>query len=259
MVVETASRDDFDLAFDARPAARRIGLLLLATDHTTERDFARHCSPDEVGVYVGRIAFENPTVPDNLQRMLPRLSQSVALILPGERLDVLCYSCTAASVIMGDEVVEATVQEAKPDVPVVTPARAARLGLDRLGHRRISILTPYVPEVGEAVAAYFRGHGFEIAGVTCFGLEDDRDMARVSPDSLVAAACEAAAPDADALFISCTALRAFEVVEAIEERIGRPVVTSNQASLWLSLRHVGIERPVHGAGRLLMLSGPAPL
>ena len=79
--------------------------------------------------------------PDSLRRMQPRLSQCVAQILPGERLDALCYSCTAASVVMGDAVVEVAVQEAKPDVPVITPAKAARIGLDRLKLRRISILT----------------------------------------------------------------------------------------------------------------------
>ncbi|MDH3375704.1 MAG: ectoine utilization protein EutA [Gammaproteobacteria bacterium] len=241
---------------DSSPVSPRIGLLLLATDHTTERDFARLCPNDEVTIYANRIAYENPTTPDNLRRMHSGLPDAAALILPGAELDVLCYSCTAASVVIGDAEVEAALQSAKPGTPVVTPSGAAREALQLLGTRRISILTPYLPETGGLIAAYFSTHGFEIANLTCFGLEDDRDMARVKPAEIVAAARESIAPEAEALFISCTGLRAAEVAQEIEQSIGRPVVTSNQASAWLSLRTAGVQSSITGSGRLLTLSGP---
>ena len=69
----------------------------------------------------------------------------------------------------------------------------------------------------------------------------------------MSAAVEAMAPDAEGLFVSCTALRAAEVAERIEEAIGRPVVTSNQASVWRCLRLLGLTRPLPGYGRLLRL------
>ena len=138
-------------------------------------------------------------------------------------------------------------------MPVVTPPAAARAAFRALGVRRISLLTPYTRETTAPMADYFAGHGFELRSVTCFGLEDDRVMARVRPDAIVAAAVEATAPDAEALFISCTALRAAEVAERVEAAIGRPVVTSNQASVWRCLRLAGIDRPLAGCGRLLRL------
>lgn len=250
------SRSNMPLSLDTRPVPRRIGLVLLATDHTTERDVARICRPDEVGVYANRIAYENPTTPENLFRMQPRLTEGAALILPGESLDALYYGCTAASVVIGDEAVEAAVQSAKPGVPVITPSAAARAAFRALGVRRISILTPYLPETSEPMAAYFQGRGQEVVNLTCLGLDDDRMMARVSPATIVTAACETTAPDAEALFISCTALRAAEVAGEIEERIGKPVVTSNQAGVWLTLRRAGIERPIEGHGRLTQLPAP---
>ncbi len=252
-------RSHLPLHFDARPVPRRIGLVLLATDHTTERDFARICRPDEVGVYANRIAYENPTTPENLIRMQPRLTAGAAEILPGEPLDALYYGCTAASVFIGDEVVESAVHAAKPGVPVITPGNAARIGLQVLDVGRISILTPYLPETSARIAAYFQSGGIEVVGLTCLGLDDDREMARLSPRTIADAACEAIAPDAEALFISCTALRAVEMADEIERRIGRPVVTSNQAGIWLTLRRAGIERPVDGCGRLLHLPAPEPL
>jgi len=245
------------LAFDARPVKRRIGLVLLATDHTTERDFARMCPRDEVGIYANRIAYENPTTPENLLRMQPRLTEGAALILPGEPLDALCYSCTAASAVIGDDAVEAAVHAAKPGVPVITPTGAARTALRTLGATRISILTPYGTATGAAIADYFSGHGFDVVNLVCFGLMDDREMARVSPATIVTAARQSLAPEADALFISCTALRAAEVAEEIERGLGKPVVTSNQASVWLSLRAAGIRAEPSGFGRLMALS-PRP-
>jgi maleate isomerase len=232
---------------------RRIGLVALATDHTSERDFARVVPTGEAGIYVARIAYANPTTPANLRRMQPHLADAAGLILPDEPLDALCYSCTSASVAIGDEAVEAALREGKPGVPVVTPPAAARAAFRALGVRRISLLTPYTRETTAPMADYFADRGFELCSVACFGLEDDRVMARVRPDAIVAAAVEATAPDAEALFISCTALRAAEVAERVEAAIGRPVVTSNQASVWRCLRLAGIDRPLAGHGRLLRL------
>ncbi len=248
-------RGDHALAFDRRPVRRRIGLILLATDHTTERDFARICPRDGLGIYANRIANENPTTPENLRKMQPRLTAGAALILPGESLDAVCYSCTSASAVIGDAAVAAAVREAKPGVPVVTPTGAARAGLEAFGAARISILTPYLPETGAPIAAYFQRHGFEVANQINLGLADDREMARVTLPTIIAAAVETIAPDADALFISCTALRAAEVADEIERRIGKPVVTSNQASAWQALRQAGIDAPIAGYGRLLGLPG----
>lgn len=241
------------LRLDARPVDKRIGLIVLATDHTSERDFARACDPDEVGLYVTRIAFENPTTPDNLRRMQPRLTAAAALILPGEPLDALCYSCTAAAAVLGDDAVAAAIGEAKPGVPVVLPTLAARAAFRALEVGRVSVLTPYVEETGAAIAAYFRAHDVDVVSLACLGLADDREMARVSPAAIVELAVDAVTHDAEALFISCTALRAAGVAEEIERRIGKPVVTSNQASCWLALRAVGISRPMGGYGRLFTL------
>jgi maleate isomerase len=256
MKTEDITQSDLPVDLDTRPVPRRIGLLLLATDHTTERDFARICRPDEVGVYANRIAYENPTTPENLFRMQPRLTAGAAMILPDETLDALYYGCTAASVVIGDEAVEAAVHAAKPDVPVITPSGAARVAFRVLGVRRISILTPYLPETSAPMATYFQGCGLDVVNLTCLGLDDDRVMARVNPATIVTAACETISPDSEALFISCTALRAAEVAGEIEQRIGKPVVTSNQAGIWLTLRRAGIERPIEGHGRITQLSAP---
>jgi len=244
---------DLPVRLDTRPAETRIGLICLATDHTSEADYAAILGPLGGHLHTARIAYANPTNKQNLLKMLPRLQEAASLILPGEPLDALCYSCTAASVVMGDAAVGEAIYAAKPGVPVVTPVSAARAGFRALGVRRIAVLTPYTEAVTAELVDYFRAHGLDVADAACLGLEDDREMARVDRDSILAAARRVRTDDADALFISCTALRAMAVVEAVEEAIGRPVVTSNQASIWYALRAAGVAAAVAGYGRLLSL------
>lgn len=236
-----------------RPKAKRVGLVILATDHTTEPDYASMVASERVGIYVVRVHYANPTTPENLRAMQPRLSEAAALILPDEQLDALCYSCNSASVVIGDAAVEQALQAGKPGARVVTPPMATVRALRALGAKRISILTPYLAETSQPVAAYLAGKGFDIARFTCLGMEDDREMARIAPATLVELASEAMAPDADALIILCTALRAAAAAADIEAAIGKPVVTSNQATAWMCLRLCGDTSAMSQHGRLFTL------
>lgn len=241
---------------DNRPLKKRIGLIILATDHTTEPDFAHIVASDEVGVYVSRIHYANPVTPENLRAMQPTLTTGAGLILPDEPLDAVMYSCTSASVVIGDDEVAAAIRKAKPGVQVVTPTAAAVLGLKAFGAKRISVLTPYTRETSRPMADYFAGLGFDIDRFTCLDMNDDREMARVAPSELVALAKEAVDPASDALFISCTALRAACVAAEIEQAIGKPVVTSNLATAWQCLRLCGDGATRPELGRLMTLPLP---
>ncbi|UVC09891.1 ectoine utilization protein EutA [Rhizobium sp. TH2] len=241
---------------DNRPLKKRIGLVILATDHTTEPDFARMVASPDIGIYVSRIHYANPTTPENLRAMQPSLTTGAGLILPAEPLDAIMYSCTSASVVIGDDEVTAAIRKAKPGVNVVTPTAAAVLGLKAFGARNISVLTPYTIETSRPMADYFSGLGFGIDRFTCLDMTDDREMARVAPSEIVAFAKEAFDPESDALFISCTALRAASVAAEIEQAIGKPVVTSNLATAWQCLRLCGDQASRPELGRLMTMQVP---
>lgn len=241
---------------DDRPVARRVGLIVLATDHTTEPDFRRMVASDRIAVYATRIPYANPTTPENLRAMQPCLTAGAELILPGETLDAICYSCTSASVVIGDEAIEQALHKAKPGVPVVTPTIAASNGLRAVGARRISILTPYSIETSRPMADHFVRQGFSIERFTCLGFDDDRDMARIKPDALVDMAGEVISPNSEALFISCTALRAAVAAPRIERAIGRPVITSNLATAWMCLRLCGETDAKPALGMLMQKALP---
>lgn len=246
-------QSDCPLSYIDPNAWKCFGLIALATDLTFERDIARLIPQDEVGIYTSRVAFENPTTPDNLRDMAPRISAAADLILPGERLDVVCYGCTSASVVIGDDVIRSAIHSVRPGVPVVTPSSAARLAFTALGVNRISVLTPYLIETSEPMAKYFCEHGLAFEKFECLGLEDDRDMARVSRESIIEAVCQIDTPETEALFISCTGLPAVAAIAEIEALTGKPVVTSNQASSWAMMRYAGINHNPNDYGRLFDL------
>jgi maleate isomerase len=241
-------------ALDDRPAPRRIGLIALATDHTVEADFRRLVASDAVAVHVARVHYANPTTPENLRAMHPHLAAAAGLILPGEALDAIVYGCTSASVVIGEDAVAAALQAGRPGTPVITPAGAAVRALRALRARRIDILTPYVRRTAEPMQAFFAAKGFDVDRLVCLGMEDDREMACLPLEEIVRLAVETVTPGAEALFLACTALRAAQCAPEIERRTGLPVVTSNLAAAWTSLRQCGIAPDPDAACRLLTLA-----
>ncbi len=224
---------------DDRPLRHRVGLIALATDHTSEVDYARMLVPQGVGVYTARIPYANPVTPETLRAMAPELAQAAALILPDEALDAVIYGCTSASVCIGDAAVTAAIRQGKPDVPVVTPVSATLEGLRALGATRISVLTPYSVETSRPMADLFAAEGFGLDRFTCLDMADDREMARISLASIIELAVQAAAKGSEALFISCTAVRAAAVIAEVEAAVGIPVLSSNYACAWRVLRLLG--------------------
>lgn len=237
---------------DAEPAPHRIGLIALATDMTTEMDYARALAPRGIAVHTTRIPFANPVTPETLAAMGPDLTAAAALILPGETLDAVVYSCTSASVVIGDVAVREAIAAGKPGAEPITPISAGFAALRALGARRITLVTPYTAETTRPMAECFAAGGFDLAGVTSLGLTDDRAMARISQDSIVEAARAAVAPGSEALFFACTAVRAAGVIDRIEAAIGIPAVSANHATAWAALRACG-DQGAAGPGRLMTL------
>ncbi len=238
---------------DPASAVSRMGIIVLSTDLTTERDAARLVPADQAAVHVTRVSFQNPTTPENLRLMGPFLTQAAALILPSEPLAAIYYSCTAASIVIGDAAIAEAIHASRPGVPVVTPSAAALAAFQKLGVRRVALVTPYLPETTRPVIRYFNEHGLEIIKCVSLGLEDDRDMARISPDTITEAVEAADTAEAEAIFLSCTALPAVGLINALEAKLGKPVVSSNQAALWQMLGHAGLT-PATGAPGLLFAS-----
>lgn len=250
---EPMSKQHMDHRLDGGLAARaRIGLIVLATDHTIEHEFHRVVGPLEgVTVYGSRVLNDSRITPETLAAMEGRIAESASLILPGLPLDVVGYGCTSASMVIGEDRVGERIREARPGVAATTPVTAARAAFSTLGMKRIALLTPYVDSINQWMRGYFEERGIAVPVMGSFTEENDNDAARVSLESIEQAALELGAePDVDGVFVSCTSLRLVAVAERLEERLGKPVTSSNHALIWHCLRLAGIPETLPGYGRL---------
>ena len=230
--------------------AGRIGVIALATDFNIEQDL-RRIYPQGIEIFTNRVRNVNPLTIENLRSMAPGISAAADAILPGTDLDAMIYACTSGTVAIGSDRITELVHQRRPGVAVTNPVTAALSAFEQLGAKRISILTPYTTAVNSEVAGLFESRGYEVLNIAGFGFEDDTAMTFISPQDIADAAMEICDPDADLLFVSCTALRASVVIEQIEHRLGKPVVSSNQALAWHSLQLVHYPSPVEGFGALL--------
>jgi len=237
-------------ALDHLAPRGRVGVITLATDFNIEQDL-RRIYPSQVAMFTSRVRNYNPLTVENLRIMAPGISAAADAILPGTQLDVIIYACTSGTVAIGSERVSELIHATRPDARVTNPVTAAFAAFAALNARRISVLTSYTETVNEEVVRVFSSSGCEVLNIAGFGFEDDTAMSFISPYDIEEAAIEVCDPDADLLFISCTALRSAQMVERIEQRLGKPVITSNQVLAWHSLRLMQYPDAVPGYGHLL--------
>lgn len=230
----------------------RIGLLALSTDLNSEADL-RRMAPAGVEIFTSRIENANPVTVANLRAMAGDIPRAARTLLPGMRLDALVYGCTSGAAAIGDAALMECIHSVRPGLPVTHPLAAVEAALDALGARSVSLLTPYAPAVTGAVAEHFAGRGIGLDRIGGLGLESDEEMAAVPPAAVIEAGLAFCHPASDALFVACTALPAARFVAALEDRLGKPVVASNQALMWHALRLIGITDRVAGFGRLFDL------
>ncbi len=241
-----------DCELDSGPAFRAaIGLVVLDNDLSIESEVRAFLPDVGVGLYASRIPFGIEATVEKTLAMGDRIEDVAAKILPQSHLDVMAFGTTGGTMVIGEGRVLAALEAGRPGVAYTTPITAALAAFRALGVTRVALLTPYPAEINELVGQFIAGRGLEIVRAGSFCRSGDNEFVRVPPGAIREAAIELGQADVDAVFVSCTALRVSPVLVEIEARIGKPVVTSNQALAWHCLRLAGDMDPVAGRGRLL--------
>ena len=218
---------------------KNVGLIALSTDPIVQEDFNRvFTKENNYRVYTTRVEFNPPVTNENLKAMGPRIGTAASLITPEEPLQVIAYACTSCATNLGDDHVCSSINQGRPNVHAINPALSGREALKTMGIKKIGLVTPYYEEVSLSVAGYFEEHGIEVVHNIYMDCENDYEISRVSPSSLLNASVQAS-QGVEAVFLSCAALPAMEQIRNIEIEIGLPVISSNQAMIWHSLRLMG--------------------
>ncbi|HEY5646207.1 MAG TPA: hypothetical protein VIS76_09710, partial [Pseudomonadales bacterium] len=203
----------------------KLGFVVLAMEQTVEDD-AFILTPDGVGLHFSRIAMSNDATVETLAAMAPGITESAALILPDAELDVLCYTCNSGTMVIGEAGVMQALRRAKPEAEPTTVMTGVVRGLHAVGANRIVVATPYLDEVNDYVLRFLTGHGFEVLELQGLNIRENTAIDLVDPGFLKDYARALDRPDADAVFVCCGALRALDIVGAVEDEVNKPVIVS---------------------------------
>lgn len=214
------------------PSCPAIGLVVLQSDETMEHEM-RQWLPAHYRLFHTRIPNSQIVTEENLLEMKARLPQSVSLLPSNTHFSVVAYGCTSASTLMGEQAVSDAIHSVIPECAVTNPVTAIKAQLSHLRAKRIALLTPYTPEVTEAMHTLLKNEALDIVHLGTFNEAMDEKVARISPDSI----CDAlrrlgAQQDVDAIITSCTNLRTYSLIDEMSKKMACPVISSNSAMAW---------------------------
>lgn len=235
--------------------ATRLGVLVPSGNSVAETEL-RAMLPTKVTMLTTRLALRGSSEPE-LLAMLTDLDAAASLLGHAEP-DAIAFHCTAVSTfaphLAGEIRGRITAATGRPAIATADAILAAFRVLDA---RRVLLVTPYIAPVHQREISFLEQHGLTIAGGSYLGVDTNAAMARIPPGAIAEQVhTAAAAVQADACFISCTAIRSAGLIAELEASLGMPVITSNQVLVWHALRILAVRAAVAGFGRLFESHGP---
>ena len=228
----------------------RIGLITLGSDFRIEKDFNNIVYGRDIDLYVNRIHCYNPLTNETLAKMADDITEVTQDILPDQKIDCIAYGCTSGTVAAGYDTIKLKVNLAKPESKVTTPITAAVKAINKLGIKKISIFTPYTKTINDSVVKYFKDQNIIINSLTYFDIDSDLDIGKVDEDYLFDVLSKIDLEDSEALFVSCTALPVLSIIDKLEKKINKTVLSSNQTLIWDSLNQINYQKKIEGFGKL---------
>ena len=226
---------------------RRIGLMVPSSNTTMEAEFNR-MSPGDVSVHAARMRLEEVTQEKLVQ--MAEDAERAATLLATAGVDVVVYGCTTGSLVGGVEWEERLVRKIEEDTGIRTlsTGRAVVDAIEALGGGTLAVATPYTDDLNRLERAFLESSGLRVSSMEGLGLVNNLEIGRTDRTT-VEELVRTVSDSEDIVFISCTNLPTISLIQKLEEELQRPIVTSNQASLWAALRGSGITG-IEGYGEL---------
>jgi len=235
----------------------RIGVLVPPGNPTVEPELYR-MAPKGVSLHFARMQAPPSTGPaggaagmEERGRAYREGLDAPATALGEVRPAVVVLAHTASSYALGFGQDAPLVDRvtAHTGAPTLLAAHAVHEALRHLGVTRLALGTPYPEAISRQGKTYWEQAGFTLVGY--HRLADIQDIYAESEERAYLLARRADVPEAQAVLLSGTGLPTVAVLETLERDLGKPVISSNQASLWRALRLAGVREPITGYGRLL--------
>ncbi|HSR11890.1 MAG TPA: maleate cis-trans isomerase [Thermodesulfobacteriota bacterium] len=232
------------------PSQKRLGVIVPSNNVVLEPDLYR-MAPPGISVHFARI-WSGRDTPEEMAAMidlLPRCCEDLA----SAGMDVYGFGCTGGSLMGGlgydREIIR--IMEEKTSRPATSTSTAVLEAFREFGVTRVGVVTPYEDWLNEKLKLFLKDNGIDVLALKPLPMRAGEPMNTIAPEIVCEYSREADRPEAQAIFISCTDLRASEVLGAIERDLGKPAIGSNQATLWAMLRLAKVKGPIKGFGMLL--------
>lgn len=234
----------------------KMGIIIPSSNTTVELEFTKVLSNKKdvfISCHFSRIKLDNVTVDDltKMEKETERAASELSSIIP----DIVIYACTTGSFfknyIQYKELEERIYNITK--TPVVVTSGAVISALRKMKMRDIVLVTPYIDELNKKEVEFLAFHDINVVKVYGMNIIKNTEIGKVSPDVLyefITSRLKEIKANFDGIFISCTNLRTFDIISKLEEKIGKPVISSNSATLWEALNKLDIRIPNIGLGML---------
>ena len=232
----------------------KLGLIVLPTNTVNEAEWQR-MMPEGVTLHVTRMRLHEDISSAAGKKALYADIEQATSDLAEAGLSAIAYGCTAGSMVEPlDQLTD--FMTSVSGVPSVTTAASIIAALRALEATKISIATPYHDTLNDHEVDFLSTNGVETVkiaglGIGAGGPHEYIQIAQVPADEIKAHILSVDHPEAQAILISCTDFPALELIAELEDKLGKPVITSNQATLWAALRAAGIAVRLENFGRLL--------
>jgi maleate isomerase len=227
----------------------RVGFIIPASNRMVEPQMCRYAPPG-VQPHFMRIRMTNQ-YKRPLPELLPAILDAAALLMDS-KCDIIVFQCTGTSMSGGVDMDNFVVSEIAKATgrPAVSTAGAVKAALAALNARRLVFISETEQAGHDKKLKFLREAGYEILADKPANLPGTDHYCTTPPQFWYDLAMSLRNDAADAYFISCANIHSVDVIQALERDLGKPVVTSNQASLWYALRTLGLSDTIPSLGTL---------
>ena len=246
VIISKVRKPSFD---KGRHSRARLGFILMSTDLAAESDFY-DIAPKDVAIHITRLKTDDHTTNETLSKHIEFMADAASRIQPDIKPNVISYSCTSGSIVIGEDKIKKEIKKGAPYAIPMTLVTGVVDALRELKVKNLVVGTPYLDEINTKEAEFLFNRGFSVLNIQGLNLTKGIEFGTVTPDYWIKFADEINDEPADAIFLSCGGIRSTEVIDQIEQKVGKPVITSNQAQMWSCLRRAGVEDKISGFGKL---------
>jgi maleate isomerase len=228
---------------------RRIGLLLPSSNSVQERDFCR-VLPNNITLHIARMRLSNVEAESTL-----RIVQEIEIEsqkLADVDVDVIVFAATAPSSRNGigyDQELIKRINSATGK-PATTASTALLEALRVLSVGQIVLGAPWSDDINQTVAVFIEANGVKVLAQESLGFISNLEIGLLDPQSAYDVGRRVNRPGADAVMLACGNWTTFSIIDQLEHDLGKPILTTNQVSLWHALKIMD-GKPLGGLGVLL--------